>query len=194
MVCSNRFLLISLFLVAFTRWDATNRALMSANMMGCRTWEQDWLHAEPDFVSTLMDKLYGWQWNLSADNFHCKSHNHCKWIACSKCRNRRRKLREGDCVLHTLQIPCAMPGNRNENLPPTVPWMRGYREGKRGNEENGCHWLVALASSLVHVLSWALLLSLHRLHFRRRRHSFYALGQARTAAAMLRFKLLKLSP
>lgn len=132
MVCSNRFLLISLFLVAFTRWVATNRALMSANMMGCRTWEQDWLHAEPEFVSTLMDKLYGWQWNLSADNFHCKSHNHCKWIACSKCRNRRRKLREGYCVLHTLQIPCAMPGTRNENLPSTVPWLRGYREGKRG--------------------------------------------------------------
>lgn len=66
----------------------------------------------------------------------------------------------------------------------------GWEGIERENEENGWHCLVALASSLVHVLSWALLLSLHRLHFRRRRHSFYALGQARTAAAMLRFKLL----
>lgn len=117
-----------------TRWYATNRALVSANMMGYTVWEQDWLHAEPDYVSTLMDKLNGWQWNLSADNFHCKSHNHCKWIACGKCRNRRGKLRDGEtvnCDAHLADTLCKT-GTTNNSLLPTVPCLRWYREGKRG--------------------------------------------------------------
>lgn len=123
-----------------SRWHATNRALVAANMMGYRVWEQDWLHAEPDFVSALMDKLYGWQWNLSDDNFHCKSHNHCKWIACSKCRNRRRKLREADCVMncdaHAADTLCNARDQKWESaascaLPERVSRRKTRKQGKR---------------------------------------------------------------
>lgn len=133
-----------------TRWHATNRALVAANMMGYRVWEQDWLHAEPDFVSALMDKLYGWQWNLSADNFHCKSHNHCKWIACSKCRNRRRKLREGRRLCCELCCsPCRYPVQcQGPEMRICCQLCLGWEGIEKGNEETrktavtaSWHWL-----------------------------------------------------